>query len=296
MKFKDFFIITRAWSLTITFISVTAGTALAWQEGRSSLKVYLITLLGAMLFHAGANTLNDYFDLKNKVDTPDAPTALYRPHPVFANFLTERELLFFSALLLASSLVIGIFLAVLRTPLVWIFMLAGFRLAFLYSGGPSGLKYNALGEVVVFLAFGPLMIEGAYVVQTGSVSWKTFYISVPLGLMTSLILFANNLRDRTFDAKSGIKTLCTILGPGKSLMLHTILSVSPFVFICIYIYSKILSWPAMLAFLSLPPIMGLNKEFRKKVPLTADAVTSQLALFFGLLLLAALFVEKLPHL
>ena len=149
MKLKDIFIVTRSWSLSITFISVTIGTVLALGEGRISLFLYFITLLGATFFHAAANTLNDYFDLKNKIDTPDAPTTLYRPHPVFTNLLSSKKLLILSLSLLSGSLVIGILLAVLRTSWIWLFMLLGLFLAVFYTGGPRGLKYLALGEPTV---------------------------------------------------------------------------------------------------------------------------------------------------
>ena len=149
----------------------------------------------------------------------------------------------------------------------------------------------ALGEPTVFLAFGPLMIEGAYAVQRATVSWRTFYVSLPIGLLVSLILLANNLRDIEFDARSGIKTLCTILGHNKALRLYRILSVLPFVLVFIYILFRILSWPALLVFLSFPSTIRVNKDFMDEIPASSDARTSQLSLLFGLLLIAALILE-----
>ncbi|MFH0940808.1 MAG: hypothetical protein V1840_03025, partial [Candidatus Omnitrophota bacterium] len=61
MTFGEICIVTRAWSFNITFISVTLGAVLAWQQTKISLQMYLLCLCGALLFHAGANTLNDYF-------------------------------------------------------------------------------------------------------------------------------------------------------------------------------------------------------------------------------------------
>lgn len=292
MRFRDIFIVTRAWSLNITFVSVTLGTLLAFQDGKISLALYFITLLGAFLFHAGANTLNDYLDLKNKIDTPEAPTALYRPHPVFTNLLKPSQLLLFSAFLMSASLIIGIFLAIFLTALIGLMILSGIFLAFFYTGGPRGLKYMALGEPVVFLAFGPLMIEGAYAVQRTAVSVRAFYVSLPIGVLVALVLLANNLRDLDFDAKSGIHTICTTLGRAKALTLYLFLSITPFALICLYMLLRILSWQALLVFFTLPLAVRLNREFFIKIPVNSDAKTSQLTFLFGLCLILALMLGK----
>jgi 1,4-dihydroxy-2-naphthoate octaprenyltransferase len=292
MTFGDICIVTRAWSFNITLISVTLGTILAWQQTKISLLMYLLCLFGALLFHAGANTLNDYFDLKHKIDSPQSPTALYRPHPVFANILSSRGLLIFSCVLLASSLCIGLGLAITQSRWIWSIMSLGLIFAVFYTATPHGFKYIALGEPVVFLTFGPMMIEGAYTVQTSSLSWKALFVSMIWGLLAALIIMANNLRDAEFDAKCGVRTLSTILGQKRSLRLYNALSLAPFLLISIYLFTGLLRWHVFMVFLSLPLAVRLNSEFTISLPKDADAKTSRFSSVFGILLIVSLLLDK----
>ena len=58
------------------------------------------------------------------------------------------------------------------------------------------------------LGFGPLMLLGAYVVQTGgALAWEPFVASIPVALLVALILYVNEIPDRRGDARAGKRTL-----------------------------------------------------------------------------------------
>lgn len=279
---------TRAWSFNITFICVTLGTVLAGRQGKISLLLYGLTLLGAILIHAAANTLNDYLDFIHKVDTPQAPTALYRPHPIFTHLLTPLKLLKLSIALFAGAIVLGIALAIFRSPWLWLLLPFGLILAVFYTATPKALKYRALGEASVFLSFGPLLTEGAYGIQQQTLTLKVLLISLPIGFGVALILLANNLRDRTFDAQSGIKTIATLLEKKDVLKLYCFLSLLPYALVMLYILTGVLAPISGLVFIALPFSVRLAKEFFKDIPVNADAQQSQAAFLFGLLLILSL--------
>ncbi|HAJ56271.1 MAG TPA: 1,4-dihydroxy-2-naphthoate prenyltransferase [Candidatus Omnitrophica bacterium] len=285
---KNFIICTRAWSFNITFIPVTLGTALALREGGISFIFYAACLCGAILLHAAANTLNDYLDLKNKIDTPEAPTALYRPHPVFTNLLTPKELLRLSVCLFLSGAAIGAFFAFFVSPLIWLLLTCGFLLAVFYTATAHGLKYIALGEPAVFLAFGPLMVEGAYCIQRSSLSFKTLAVSIPIGIFASLILLANNIRDIEFDAASGIRTIGTLLGKSRALRLYAYLSFFPYLLVAVLVGAGVLKPVSMAVFLILPLNLKNIRAFSKKIPKDADAKTSQVTFLFGIFLILSI--------
>src|SRR4029453_9056652 len=68
--------------------------------------------------------------------------------------------------------------------------------------------YRGLGEIAVALGFGPMMLLGAYVVQTeGALSWEPFVASIPVALLVALILYVNEIPDRRGDARAGKRTL-----------------------------------------------------------------------------------------
>jgi 1,4-dihydroxy-2-naphthoate octaprenyltransferase len=83
MALKDYLLVTRPWSFTMSLISVSVGTLVAAEDGELLWGWYLLTLLGMVCFHAAANVLNDYFDTGYGIDRPDSPTVHYRHRPSF---------------------------------------------------------------------------------------------------------------------------------------------------------------------------------------------------------------------
>ena len=78
---KTWFLAARPWSFSMSAISVTIGSV--WGlTGGFRFGGYVLALLGMVALHGATNLLNDYYDVKNKVDTPSAPTVKYRPHPL----------------------------------------------------------------------------------------------------------------------------------------------------------------------------------------------------------------------
>ena len=291
-RLKDYVIATRPWSLSMTFISVTVGTLIAWQEGPVAWGWYALTVLGMFLFHSAVNVLNDYFDTRYQVDQPDSPTAIYRPHPIFAGLMSPRQLLLEAVLLFAATIAIGLTLAWARSILVLWIGLGGFFAGVLYTAGPVKYKYKALGELPVALMWGPGMVEGAYAVQRNALSWRALWICIPFGALVALVLFANNFRDMAYDARQKVKTLGIVLGPRGSMVVYIGFIVAAYLAIGAMVILKVLSPWGLLVFLSLPKAASLIRTFMKAVPDAADAMTAQLDTIFGILLLAALILEK----
>lgn len=264
---------------------------MALQSGRVSFWIYLSCLSGVVFLHAAANTLNDYFDFKNGIDSKNSPTVLYRPHPIFCGVINLKGLFFFSLILFGATFMIALSFIFFGYKWLWLIIFSGIILAIFYTAGPKGFKYIALGEPAVFLAFGPLMLEGSYAAQTFQLSMKTLLISIPLGLLVSLVLLSNNLRDLDFDTKLKIKTLPIIIGRQNSIKLFRVIIITVFSLIFLYIACGILKWPSLIVFASLPLFIRLIRVFSKKMPESADAQTSQAVAFFGLLLLISLLIN-----
>ncbi len=69
---------------------------------------------------------------------------------------------------------LGLYLVYARGLFIlWIGILSVLA-GWLYTAGPFSFAYNALGEVVVFIFMGPIMVLGSYYVQTQSLSWDVF--------------------------------------------------------------------------------------------------------------------------
>jgi 1,4-dihydroxy-2-naphthoate octaprenyltransferase len=288
---KGLFLATRPWSFTMSWVSVALGGLIAWQDGKVSLAALLLTALGATLVHGATNAVNDFFDTRYGVDTSQAPTARYRPHPIFTGLLSPRALLWEALVLYGIAGAIG--LALMLRYSLWVFWigLVGFLTSFLYTARPVAAKYRALGEISVFLAWGPLMIQGAYAVQRNGLSIKAFWVSLPIGLLVALVLFANNARDIAYDASRNIQTAASLLGKQKSLRAFIALIALAYLLVVAMVPLGVLSPFGLLVFFSIPAAIKLVRGFLEGFPDAADALTARLNLAFGSLLCLALFLE-----
>ena len=291
MDAKTLFLATRPWSFTMTFSSVTLGALVAALAGYFDPVLYLVTFGGMIAFHAATNLINDFFDVKHDVDRMGAPTTKYRPHPVAAGvespYTIEKWAAFFYALALASA---G-FLAFERSPLVLVIVAVGVLGSLLYTADPVVLKAKGLGEVTVFLMWGPLVPLGAYLVQTGRLSALPVILAVPIGLLVALVIMANNIRDIEFDGSVGMKTVPVLLGRRRSVSLYDSLLSVVYLLVPFFIVLGLLPIWSLLVFLTLPESLGLWRMFGDQIPDNADPRTAGLALRFALLYMASLILQ-----
>ena len=205
--YRNWFLASRPWSFSMTAISISVGSALAAIDGSFSWIFYMVTILAGIFMHAATNLINDYYDVKSGVDFQGVSTGLYRPHPLLEGKLTPRQVLFEACGLYGMAIIIGLYLAATRGwHLFWI-GLAGALASVTYTAPPFKYKYMALGELSVFLMWGPLMVMGSYFIQRQVFAANAFFISLPFGLLVALVLLANNIRDISHDRSQGILTL-----------------------------------------------------------------------------------------
>jgi len=285
-------LVTRPWSFSMSILSVALGTVVAAADGAIAWSWLLLTLVGAVLIHAAGNVLNDYFDAKNGVDQPDSPTAQYRTHPILGGLLSPRALLTQALVLLGLAVVIGLILGYFRSAHVLWLSLLGLGLAFAYTARPLALKYRALGELAVFLIWGPMMVTGAYAVQRDALSLDALIVSIPFGALVALVLLANNLRDIDHDARTGIRTLGTRLGREQGLKLFRALMLSAYAYTGVAVVFGVLSPWLLAVLLSLPMAFELLDKFRTEMPAMADAMTAKLDTVFGVLFVGGILLAQ----
>ena len=276
----------------MTFIPITIGAIMAGWSGFFDPLLYVLTLAGAILAHAGANVVNDYYDTKYNVDSPESPTARYRPHPVFSGFMSLSDVGAFSAALFGSALAIGLYLTLASGPLLLVFIVLGLIMAVSYSGVPFKYKHRALGEPAVFMIWGPLMTLGSYYVQAGSISWTPALASVPVGLLVSAVLLANNIRDIEYDGRVGIKTIPIMVGKSVAIKLYSTLLLLPYIIVVVLTAIHVLPLWSIITLLMIPRALNLIKTFQREVPETADPQTAALTLSFGILLVVSLILHQ----
>lgn len=290
MSLKTWILATRPWSLVMTFVSTCLAGILAYGSGSFSIPIFMLTMIGLLIAHMAANMTNDWYDVKHGVDA-NAPTAEYRPHPLLFGELDKNAYKKVIFSLYGVGLLISLYLTWLRGVPVLIFSAIGVVLGVLYTADPVKLKHRSVGEVSVFLAYGPLMVGGAYYVLTGVVSPDAMVASVPIALLVALVLLANNIRDRKYDASVGISTLATNKEEQQGVAYYKTLLASAYVVTAVLIFTGVFSPFSVIAFLTLREAYGIVKQFSAKVPLTSDQITAQLALRYGVLLTLGEFLN-----
>lgn len=193
--------------------------------------------------------------------------------------MSERQLLTLGFITALSSAVIGFYIALNGRPLVIPIGLLGLLIGFLYSYPHPrlGLKFNALGEIVVFIALGPLMFLGAFYASTGFMDLRAVIASVPLGILITLVLFANNMRDVEFDRRAGILTLPMILGSSRSRVTYVTLITLALVYTLVEILAGVLPLTSLIILALIPQISSLVKiTYKDPLPVDFDPKTARL--------------------
>jgi len=291
--YRNWFLGSRPWSFTMTTISVSVGATLGAIDGEFSWGLFAITLLAAVMIHGATNLINDYYDVKNGVDTLGVSTAQYRPHPLVEGKLNPDQVKIAAYGLIILAVLMGLYLAMTRGWMILLIGIIGVTAGVTYTAPPFKYKYSALGEVSVFLMWGPLMVEGAYYVQRQALSLGAFWISIPFGILVALVIFANNIRDIATDRERGIKTLAIRLGQKNGLHFYLLLVTLSYLGILLMSFLGPLNFWSLIVFLSLPVAFGLFRQMRKQIPRDADAITAKLNTAFGTLLVLSLVLKNL---
>ena len=210
----------RAFSFPLSALPVVVGAALVLPPGEWRWGILIASVLVAVLLHASGNLLNDYFDFRSGVDRrlegdEDRPGRL-----LVKGVLTPGQVMAQAIVCLALAVSVGAYLVYRCGPeLLW-FGGGAMLCLYAYTGPPFRLKYWALGEVLIFIVFGPLIVVSAAYTQTGRLELGTLLVSIPVGLATTAVLLGDNIRDVEEDGAARIHTLATALGPRLTMALY----------------------------------------------------------------------------
>jgi 1,4-dihydroxy-2-naphthoate octaprenyltransferase len=179
---------------------VVLGAAMAFFDGAFQLLPGLATLLASLLLQIGANLANDVFDYYRGAD---AGERLGPVRVTTAGLASPRQVLLAMWIVFGCAGALGIYLLSISGWPVLLVGLFAIAAAIGYTGGPMPYGYLGMGDLFVFLFFGPIAVGGSYYVMAKS---------IPIGLLTVAILVVNNLRDIDTDRKANKYTLAVRLG------------------------------------------------------------------------------------
>jgi 1,4-dihydroxy-2-naphthoate octaprenyltransferase len=200
---------TRLPFLTATFVPILLGIAVAGWTNGFSWWLALLTVIGGACIHLGLNVANDVFDTTSGADAANVNPTQFSggSRVVHYGLLSLREIALLSFGFYAVGIAIGIGLAAARGwDLLWVGV-AGALVSLFYTAPPLRLVHRGLGEIAVFLGFGPIMVLGAYFVQAREYDLEPLLASIPVGILIALVLYVNEVPDRPADAAAGKRTL-----------------------------------------------------------------------------------------
>ncbi len=227
----------RTYYLPLSLMPVLLGSILAWTQtfsaqtplGRFHLTHFIGGLVAAVLIQLGAHLINDYYDHQRGIDSSNAlgPGGLIQQ-----GFVAPTRVLIIGLGLLGVGVLIGLLIAINGGLLAFVFGLIILLCAYFYSAPPLPLSSLGLSELIAFLVFGPLITLSTYLVQSGGhLSMRAFFYSLPLGLLATAVLWANNIRDIEADSHVSKITLPSLLGLSRSRTGYLVLLLLPYLVI-----------------------------------------------------------------
>jgi len=272
---------------------VLVGTALAAGDQAFRIGPALAALLAALLLQIGSNLANDVFDFKKGMDTKERTGPM---RVTQAGLLTPSQVLAGMWAVFLLAFIIGTYLIWIGGWPILVIGVLSIITAIAYTGGPFPLGYHGLGEVFVFIFFGPVAVCGTYYVQAGYISAAAWWASLPMGFLITAILIVNNFRDLETDKKGGKRTLAVRLGPAGTRWEYALfLTASLTVPLIMWLSGKHSAW-LLLPWISLFLIRPLVRDMRTKkgVPLNNTlAGTARLSLVFGVLFSIGYLLDKI---
>ncbi len=203
---KAFLVASRPKTWIASLSPVLIGTAMA---NHVNIPVFLLTLFFSLGIQIGTNYANDYFDFIKGADTHlrNGPKRATQEGWVKLSSMWRAALCAFTLSLLAA-------IPLMMIAGLWSLFMALACIAFgiLYTGGPKPLGYAGLGELFVFIFFGPVALCGTYFLQTNEITASVLIASLAPGLLSCSLLIANNLRDEKSDRIASKRTLIVRFG------------------------------------------------------------------------------------
>lgn len=302
MNLKSLIKASRLPFITATVVPVVLGSVVAWHQVRVFNWVYFwLVLAGVSFLHFGTNMANDYFDHKSRNDWINkTPTPFSGGSRVIQEGLMKPGLeLAVAIACFAIGSLIGLYINFsLKTSVVLILGIIGVFFGFFYTAWPFRLGYTGIGELLVALCFGPLVVIGAYYVQAASLSLKPLWASVPVGILVGLILFINEFPDYDADKAVGKNNLVVLFGKEKSAAVFRFLIWFTYLYIILGSLFNLLPRVGLIGLLSLPFALKAASVSRMNFAkvyemLPANALTIKLHLAIGLLLSGGFILDSM---
>ncbi|MRX72432.1 1,4-dihydroxy-2-naphthoate polyprenyltransferase [Bacillus lacus] len=293
-SWRIWWMLLRPHTLTAAFIPVTIGTVLALQEGSINYGLFIAMLIASILIQAATNMFNEYFDYKRGLDNEHSVGI---GGAIVRNGVQPSTVLNLAFTFFGISILLGIYICISSSWWIAVVGLVCMAAGYFYTGGPVPIAYTPLGELVAGFFMGVVIILISFYIQTGTVTFTGFLVSLPVSILVGAILLANNIRDLEGDKQNGRRTLAILLGRKRAIQFLGFMFLTSYLLVFLFIGMGISSAIILVVLLSVPKAYQAVKAFiGKKLPIEmmpAMKATAQTNTLFGFLLAIGLFLSHL---
>lgn len=264
-KVKNWLLATRPKTLTAAVVPIISTAALLVAEGHV-LKawVFWYALVACFLIQIGTNFVNDAADFKKGADTHERLGPMRVTH---AGHFTYKQVMIVASLCFLGALLFGIPLVREGGMVIVVIGLLSILFGYAYTSGPFPLAYLGLGDLFVLIFFGFVATHGLVYLNSAMMLESAWILALQTGLLCTVLIAVNNLRDINQDVKVNKKTLAVRLGPKKAKFEIYFLIWFPYLLLSFWVMKQNY-WAAALPLISLPLAIKLTQNIRKTEPST----------------------------
>ena len=275
----------RLRTLPLAASCILAGAAAAKTQCEINVLVLALTLATTFLLQILSNLANDYGDYSHGVDNERrvGPTRALQSGAI-SQAQMKRALIITTGLTLLSGMYLLwiVFSPKAQFVQALLMLLLGFAAiaaAIKYTVGSNPYGYRGLGDVFVFLFFGPVGVLGTYYLLTGMLNAQPMLLAITTGMYSTAVLNLNNLRDHVNDAASGKQTLVVKMGFRKGKVYQTILILAGSLSLCWWLFLNVQSTFAWIpVFAALGQCALLLTVWKTQQPALLDPLLKKVAI------------------
>ena len=293
-------VIMRLPFLSATIMPILVGAAVAKFMGFAVDWSWLgLTLLGGSLLHIGTNTSNDYFDYLSGTDNLNYNYSNKGlnggSRGIQMGLISPKGVRNLTIVVFGLSILVGIpLIQKAGMPVLWLGII-GFLSGLFYTAPPFRFSSRkGLGELLIGLNFGPLMVAGSTLVQTGQLLPEAFLAGVPLGFLIAAVVYINEFPDHDSDKATGKNTLIVVFGPEKARVGYVALVSGAFLSIVLLVlngtFPSLILIALMASYFGFTSIQTLYKYYNDRLLEPANWGTIIMHSLTGVLLFAGLWL------
>ncbi|NQX65305.1 prenyltransferase [Paenibacillus alba] len=233
--------------------------------------LFVLTFISAIAAHLFSNMINDLWDFRNGIDTAARETAstISTNSGFLANgTIAEKTFSLLTWGLFAVALICVLILSFLCGWLVLLFGGLGALIAYFYVAPPIKIGYRGKGysEIAILLSFGVLPRVGSYYVQTMQLDYRAILLSLPIGLLTTLILFNHHFLDWKADKSAGKRTLVVVWGEKRALAFSKFLCVLSYAALLMCVFLHVFPYYALIGLFTAVPFWRVYGKLKAENP------------------------------